>query len=120
MPRPEKKNEKRLTDFADLRQILPPEVQQEILKMEQAEKRKGHDGKGKSVKVTLDRKGRKGKTVTLITGFQHNPDTMQEIAKILKEFCGAGGTVKGMDIEIQGDQKTKVAQKLKDLNYSVK
>ena len=114
------KSEKRMNDFADLRSILPEAVQEELRKMEQAEKKNGHDGKGKSLRVFIDRKGRKGKSVTVITGFQHNPQTMQEIAKILKEYCGAGGTVKGMDIEIQGEQKAKVTEKLRTLNYSVK
>lgn len=109
-----------MNDFADLRSILPESIQIEIQKLEHAEKKNGHDGKGKSVRVSLDRKGRKGKTVTLVTGFQHNPQTMQEIAKILKEYCGAGGTVKGMVIEVQGDQRKKIAEKLRDLNYSVK
>ena len=115
------KTEQRMTDFADLRSILPESVQEEIRKMElQDKKKKGHDGKGKLVHISLDSKGRKGKIVTLVTGFQHNPQTMQEIAKILKEFCGAGGTVKGSTIEIQGDQKAKISKKMKDLNYQVK
>ena len=111
---------KRLTDFSDLAQILPAEVQAEILRMEKHVKKGGHDGKGKTVHLRLEKKGRKGKTVTVITGFQHNPQTMSEIAKILKEYCGAGGTVKGMVIEIQGEQKEKIAQKLSELNYLVK
>lgn len=115
------KHEKRLTDFADLRQILPEAVQQEIRKMElQDVKQRGHDGKGKTIHISLDSNGRKGKIVTVITGFQHNPQTMQEIARILKEYCGAGGTVKGMSIEVQGNQKVRIAQKLRDLNYRVK
>jgi predicted translation initiation factor SUI1 len=114
------KTEKRMNDFADLRSILPESIQIEIQKMEHAEKKNGHDGKGKSIRVTLDKKGRKGKTVTLVTGFQHNPQTMQEIAKILKGHCGAGGTIKGMVIEIQGDQRQKIAEKLRELNYFVK
>ncbi len=80
----------------------------------------GHDGKGKSVRVTLDTKGRKGKVVTIVEGLQHNPATMMEIARVLKQHCGAGGTVKEGRIEIQGDQRARVADKLREMNYGVK
>lgn len=78
-----------------------------------------HDGKGKTVRVSLDTKGRKGKTVTLISGLQHNPATMEDIARILKQHCGAGGTVKEGNIEIQGDQRVKVTEKLRGMQYNV-
>ncbi len=77
-------------------------------------------GQGKSVHVKLDTHGRKGKRVTLVIGLQHNPDTMEEIARILKQHCGSGGTVKEGVIEIQGDQRARVTDKLKELNYVVK
>ena len=68
----------------------------------------------------MDTKGRKGKQVTLVEGLQHNPGTMEEIARILKQQCGAGGTVKQGTIEIQGDQRQRVAEKLREMNYVVK
>ena len=80
----------------------------------------GHDGKGKSVRIVLDRKGRKGKTVTLVTGLQHNPDTMKELAHLLKERCGTGGTVKDGNIELQGDQRERAGEELEKMNYAVK
>ena len=79
-----------------------------------------HDGKRRTVRVSLDKKGRKGKTVTLITGMQHNPATMEDIARILKQHCGAGGTLKEGTIEIQGDQRVKVTEKLRELQYVVR
>jgi len=78
-----------------------------------------HDGKGNKVYVSLDMHGRKGKSVTIVSGLQHNPTTMEEIARILKQFCGAGGTVKEGKIEIQGDQRDRVSAKLRELNYTV-
>ena len=72
------------------------------------------------IKITLQTKGRKGKSVTLIQGFQHNPDTLNELARTLKQFCGAGGTVKGQEIEIQGDKRKMVAEKLGQLGYKAK
>ncbi|HLX11804.1 MAG TPA: stress response translation initiation inhibitor YciH [Bacteroidota bacterium] len=111
-----------VSDFSDLLKILPESIQREVAKMEvqpAAPKRKEHDGKGKKIHMNIERKGRKGKTVTIIGGFQHNPQTMEEISKILKAHCGAGGTVVGMTIELQGDQRKKAGEKLKKLNYSV-
>ncbi len=78
-----------------------------------------HDGKGKKVKVWLDTQGRKGKSVTVVSGLQHNPDAMEDIARMLKQHCGAGGTVKDRSIEIQGDQRDRVRDKLRQLNYRV-
>jgi translation initiation factor 1 len=79
-----------------------------------------HDGKGKSVQVVLDTHGRKGKSVTIVIGLHHNPTTLEDIARILKQHCGAGGTVKEGTIEIQGDQRKRVTTKLMELNYSIK
>jgi predicted translation initiation factor SUI1 len=79
-----------------------------------------HDGKGRSVRIMLETKGRKGKSVTVISGLQHNPVTMKEIARTLKEHCGTGGTVKDGNIELQGDQRVRAADKLRSLNYIVR
>ncbi len=111
---------KRLTTLADLEQLLPESERPKIPPPPSGTKKHGHDGKGKTVRVFLDNKGRKGKTVTVISGFQHNPDTLDDIARILKQHCGAGGTVKGMTIEIQGDQRARVSEKLQQINYIVK
>ena len=78
-----------------------------------------HDGKGAKLRIQLDTQARKGKTVTLIIGLMHNPDTMKDIARILKQFCGAGGTVKDRIIEIQGDHRERVGEKLREMNYKV-
>jgi len=105
----------KLKSFSDLQQLLPDSPQPT-----QKQSRKEHDGKEKPVRILLDTKGRKGKTVTLVSGLQHNPETMKEIARLLKEYCGTGGTVKDGNIELQGDQRERATEKLLRLNYSVK
>jgi translation initiation factor 1 len=70
--------------------------------------------------VKRDRKGRAGKTVTVIYGLQHTPATFKELLTALKESCGAGGTFKEGELEIQGDQREKLTEKLKELGYKVK
>jgi translation initiation factor 1 len=72
------------------------------------------------LKVQATRKGRGGKTVTVISGFQTKPETLAALLKQLKALCGAGGTVKENEIEVQGDHVQKVAQMLVQLGYKAK
>lgn len=72
------------------------------------------------VRVSRDRKGRRGKTVTVVTGLVGGEATLAEIATTLKRLCGSGGTVSGGDLEIQGDHRERVAAKLTELGYTVK
>ena len=73
-----------------------------------------------NLRVQASRKGRKGKTVTVITGFQAKPETIAALLKQLKAQCGAGGTVKENEIEIQGDHKQKLVEVLTQLGYKAK
>jgi translation initiation factor 1 len=72
------------------------------------------------LKVEASRKGRKGKTVTLISGFQVSDEQLTKIAKQLKNHCGTGGTVKENIIEVQGEHGDKVQQFFSDLGCTVK
>lgn len=73
-----------------------------------------------NLRVQASRKGRKGKTVTVITGFEANPETLSELSKKLKAQCGAGGAVKENTIEIQGDHRQQLVQILSQLGYPAK
>ena len=70
--------------------------------------------------VQASRKGRKGKTVTVISGFQHKPETLITLAKTLKTQCGTGGTVKDDTIEIQGEHAQKLRDLLQQAGYKTK
>lgn len=70
--------------------------------------------------VSVDRKNRGGKTVTLIDGFIGSDDDATDLAKKLKQKCGVGGGFKQGEIYVQGDHRKKVLQFLKDLGASVK
>ncbi|MEI6429326.1 MAG: translation initiation factor [Pseudanabaena sp. ELA607] len=72
------------------------------------------------LRVQLSRKGRGGKTVTIITGLQHTETTIADLAKKIKAHCGTGGTIKDREIEIQGDHRTKIVEYLQKLGYKAK
>ncbi len=67
-----------------------------------------------------EKKGRGGKTVTVIKNLILTPDDLRALAKQLKQACGVGGSVKGDNIEIQGDNRDKVAQALQQIGYGTK
>jgi translation initiation factor 1 len=70
------------------------------------------------LRVSLDRKNRGGKTVTLITGFIGSEDDLKALGKLLKSSCGVGGTAKDGEIIIQGDFKQRVLDLLIAKGYT--
>jgi len=64
------------------------------------------------LKVMLDKRNRKGKTVTLVTGFSLNSDSLDELGRLLKTRCGVGGSAKDGEIIIQGDFRDRVVELL--------
>jgi len=76
--------------------------------------------KEQNLYVSIDRKKRAGKEVTLVEGFVGETDDLKALAKMLKGKCGVGGSVKEGDILIQGKFKDKVFDLLKAEGYAVK
>ncbi|MDD6364080.1 MAG: translation initiation factor [Bacteroidales bacterium] len=73
-----------------------------------------------NLRVTIDRKGRAGKQVTLVTGFVGSSDDLAELGRTLKTRCGVGGTAKDGEIAIQGDFRDRVTELLIGMGYRAK
>ena len=69
------------------------------------------------LRVRIERKGRKGKTVTLITGFVGQTADLEELGKELKAKCGIGGSVKEGEVILQGELVERVVALLREMGY---
>ncbi len=72
------------------------------------------------VRVQREKKGRKGKTVTTVTGVPLPADELRALAGDLKRSCGSGGSLKDGVIEIQGDHRDALVEALTTRGYTVK
>ena len=70
------------------------------------------------LRVSMEKKGRGGKTVTLVKGFIGKEDDLKDLGKLLKTKCGVGGSVKEDEIIIQGDFKQRITELLKTEGYT--
>lgn len=70
--------------------------------------------------VSLDRKNRKGKVVSLVSGFHGPHEDLKSLEKKLKNLCGTGGSAKDGEILIQGDFRDRIIEALKKYGYQTK
>ncbi len=75
---------------------------------------------GQKLRVGIDRHGRSGKQVTLITGFCGREQDLASLGRTLKARCGVGGSAKDGEIILQGDLRDKVVAILTELGYNAK
>lgn len=79
----------------------------------------GH-GQNSPIHIALERKGRGGKTATIIFGFTIDDDSLKELAAEIKRALGCGGSARGGEILIQGDRVNDCKKLLSDRGYKIK
>ena len=94
-----------------------PDYQYRTAEEEQAETLPARQ---QQLRVWLDRKQRAGKVVTLVKGFVGRDEDLAELARMLKNKCGVGGSAKEGEIIIQGDHRDRVAEMLLKAGYNCK
>lgn len=97
-----------------------PEAARRLRESAPREQVRDEEPASQTIRVVIDRKRRGGKVVTVANGFALTADSLAALATALKKKCGAGGTVKDGEIEIQGEHLSVVAGELRKLGYRVK
>lgn len=92
-----------------------PDFNYECIEEEEAETLPKNQQK---LRISMEKKGRGGKTVTLIKGFIGSEEDLKDLSKWLKTKCGVGGSAKEGEIIIQGDFKQRIIELLKVEGYT--
>lgn len=83
-------------------------------------KDKVFEGQPQKIKIHKEKKGKKGKTVTVISGFEsENTSQIGKLLKKLKVYCGTGGSLNDQGIQLQGDMQDKVKFFLRKEGYGI-
>jgi len=78
------------------------------------------DHEDQTLRVHIEKKGRKGKPVSIVTGFVGSDQDLSDLARTLKTKCGVGGSAKDGEIILQGTMRDKIVVVLRGLGYGVK
>lgn len=70
------------------------------------------------LRVRIEKKGRGGKTATLVSGFVGTSADLADLGRTLKSKCGVGGSVKDGEILVQGDFRERVISLLRSMGYT--
>lgn len=92
-----------------------PDFNYECIEEEEAETLPKNQQK---LRISMEKKGRGGKTVTLIKGFIGSEEDLKDLSKWLKTKCGVGGSAKEGEIIIQGEFKQRIIELLKVEGYT--
>ena len=83
-------------------------------------KEKVYESQPQKIKIYKEKKGKKGKTVTVISGFgSENTSQIGNLLKKLKVYCGTGGSLNEHGIQLQGDMQDKVKFFLRKEGYGI-
>ncbi len=112
-------SKKQFNDLSDLKLVFstnPEEAKNNFFEEEESNESKTPFSK-QTLKVSLDKKHRSGKEVTLIEGLDMNDDELDDMARRLKSKCGIGGSVIDGLVLLQGDQRKKLPDVLAKMGF---
>ncbi|MBI4081714.1 MAG: translation initiation factor [Candidatus Lambdaproteobacteria bacterium] len=75
---------------------------------------------GTVLRLRLERQGRRGKTVTVVSDLPPDPAYFGRLVRALKTHCGVGGALTGAGMELQGDQRDRAQAYLEQLGFTVR
>jgi translation initiation factor 1 len=107
------------TDGGRVRETLTPH-NRKVASQQTTVRRPGSPPDDGVVRIQRDSRGRGGKTATTISGLPGTEMELDELLKSLKQFCGTGGTRDGRILVLQGDQRTRLMERLTVLGYRPK
>ncbi|MDP8217580.1 MAG: hypothetical protein P9M03_02515 [Candidatus Theseobacter exili] len=81
--------------------------------------KKSNSQSDRVIKVGREVKGRGGKAVSIIRGVPLESSELKQLSSELKKYCGTGGSVRGREIVIQGDQRDIIVSLLREKGYKV-
>jgi len=110
-------SDERMKDLSDLDRLLPDDW--EGSEQQEAHRRRERRRRLPKLHLRLEKKGRRGKTVTVVFGFEAGEDQLEAYASELKSRCGTGGTVKEGTIELQGDHRQRAGSYFQEEGYEV-
>ncbi|MDP4200609.1 MAG: stress response translation initiation inhibitor YciH [Bacteroidota bacterium] len=110
----------KLTDLTQLSGLLTAEQSAALEKERALRASKRKIGEGQDVQLYIDRKARRGKSVTIVAGLRLSTEMRDKLAKDLKHLVSAGGTVYQDTIELQGEHISRILEYLKENGFRVK
>ena len=106
------------TDWQDaLRALLPDQPAEDTAREESYATEPAEAQQRERLDIVLERKGRSGKTATIVTGFAIPDESVRRIAAQLKSALGTGGSARGGEILVQGDRRNDVLRLLTSFGY---
>lgn len=113
------KNKPKTLNWLEFQSMGNPENAEESpAKPEKKEARLYSPANQQRIRISLDRKKRKGKGVTVIEGLRAQKSFMEELTRELKKKCGVGGSFKDELILIQGDHRNKIKDLMIEKGFS--
>ena len=112
-----KKNKSMTLNWEEFKALGNPGDAPEELAEIQEEKAESEFNIRARVRIYLERKGRKGKTASVLKGLDMDTENLENLAREIKRKCGTGGSVKGDEIVIQGDKRKEILSFLKSKGF---